>query len=129
MANTPSPAPAKARQSLSDAAPLTVAGAALIALQTTMAAIWAVVADANHDFPLSSATEQLVTGAVMAIGVVITMVWARRRMTPTAAPILPESTSVGISNGSGKVEAVVQLPAVSDVATHTAGGTENGAKR
>lgn len=107
--------------------PLTVAGAFLIAVQTVSAALFAVLDDAGVAPWLTLSTQALITAAVMSIAVFIVLAWAARHTTPRAAPVLPESTVVGLTNGSGKVAAVATLPTVADAqGAPNVGGSDNG---
>lgn len=99
---------------LSQRAPMTVAGAWLIAVQAIMAALWGVIADAFPTFPLTSPTQALVTAAVSAVATASALWWASRHTTPTAAPVLPEGTKVGITNGTGEVKSIHALPPAED---------------
>jgi hypothetical protein len=126
MAQTPPGGYGQPQPKGQDRSPVTVAGAVLIAVQASMAALWAVTADAIPTFPLKPGTEGLVTAAIMSLATVVVMVWTGRRTTPTSAPILPESTHVGITNGSGQVGAIVQLPSVTEANASANGGSDNG---
>jgi hypothetical protein len=100
--------------------PLTVAGAFLISVQAVMAAVFGVVDDAGL-FPwLTLGTQATMTAAAMSLAVFLTLVWAARHTTPRQAPVLPENTAVGVTNGTGKVVAVATIPSASDAIAHQA---------
>lgn len=104
--------------SILDRSPVTVAGAFLIAVQATMAALFAVLGDAHVVDWLTISSQALVTAAIMAIATFMTMLWTAKKTTPTAAPVLPEKTKVALTNGDNKtVAALATLPTVKEANT------------
>lgn len=99
---------------LSASAPLTVAGAFLLAVQAIMGAFWGVVDDLQLWPQLTLSTQALVSAAVTSVAILVTLIWAARRTTPTAAPILPENTVVGVTNGTQRVVATATIPSAAD---------------
>jgi hypothetical protein len=102
---------------LSDRSPIAVAGAVLIATQAIMTAFWSAVADAFPAFPLTEGTEGLISTAVVAVVTVGALIWLDHKTTPVGNPVLPENTTVGVTNGSSKVVATATLPAAADALT------------
>jgi hypothetical protein len=95
-----------------------VAGAFLLAVQSATAALFGVLDDAGAVPWMTLSTQALISASVMAAAIFFTLVWAARHTTPKLAPVLPENTAVGVTNGSGRVVAVATIPsAASAVAT------------
>lgn len=94
--------------------PLTVAGAFLIAVQSSLAAFFGVIDDANMVPWLTLSSQALITAAGMSIAILLTLIWASRHTTPKLAPVLPENTVVGVTNGTHKVVATATIPSVAE---------------
>jgi hypothetical protein len=99
---TPGPNFAQAKPALS-------AGVVTAAVTASLAAFWAVAADAGWYPWLQPNTQTLINGAVIAVVAMLAAVWAERRTTPIATPKLQSGTHVEVLDAQGATTGHVEV--------------------
>lgn len=95
--------------------PALAAGGITAAASAIMAAFWAVLSDLGVLPQISTATQALVTAAILSVVAMIAAVWAQRQSTSTSSPKLAESTAIAVTNAAGATVGHVQLPSAAEI--------------
>lgn len=83
--------------------PVLVAGGITAVASAILAAFWAVASDVGWLTQITSATQGLVTAAIIATITLVSSLWARGQVTPTTSPRLRIGTRVETPAGTSAV--------------------------